>query len=50
MLKNQSDVNGMMSVKVMSLMSKMSEDIDIQFKRIAKYECLDLRKITFKKK
>jgi hypothetical protein len=50
MLNIQSDVSGMMSVKLMSMMSTMSEDIKIQFKRKSKFECLDLKKVTFKKK
>jgi hypothetical protein len=46
MLKNQSDGSRMMSVKVMSMVSKVSEDIKIQLKRKAKSEYLDLKKIT----
>jgi hypothetical protein len=47
MLKNQGDVSGMMSVKVMSTMSKMSEDIKIQFKRKAKSEFFGSEKNHF---
>jgi hypothetical protein len=47
MLKSQSDVCAMMSVKVILMTSKMSGDVKIQFKKKAKSECLDNWKITF---
>jgi hypothetical protein len=47
MLNIQSDVSGIMSVKWMSMMSKMSEDIKIQFKRKAKSEFFGSQKNHF---